>query len=38
MEGLDAASGLALGAIIRHARNFDRVYGTPAKPRVRFYP
>lgn len=38
MEGLDAASGLALSAIIRHARNFDRVYGTPAKPRVRFYP
>ena len=38
MEGLDAASGLALGAIIRHARNFDRVYGTPAKPRVHFYP
>ena len=38
MEGLDAASGLALSAIIRHARNFDRVYGTPAKPRVHFYP
>ena len=38
MDGVDAASGLALSAIVRHARNFDRAYGKPAAPRVNFYP
>lgn len=38
MDGVDAASGLALSAIVRHSRNFDRAYGKPNKPRVNFYP
>jgi hypothetical protein len=38
MHGVDAASGLALSAIVRHSRNFDRVYGKPNTPRVNFYP
>jgi hypothetical protein len=38
MEGVDAASALAMGAIVRHAKNFDRVYGKPNKERENFYP
>ena len=38
MDGVDAASGLALSAIVRHSRNFDRAYGKPNEPRVNFYP
>ena len=38
MDGVDAASGLALSAIVRHSRNFDRAYGKPNVPRVNFYP
>jgi hypothetical protein len=29
MDGLDAASGLALQAIVKHAKNFDRALGEP---------
>ena len=36
--GVDAASALAMGAIVRHAKNFDRVYGKPNKERENFYP
>ena len=38
MDGLDAASGLALQAIVKHARAFDRAYGKPARERADFYP
>ena len=38
MDGVDAASGLALSAIVRHAKNFDRVLGKPTKERLNFYP
>ena len=38
MDGVDAASGLALSAIVRHSRNFDRAYGKPNAPRINFYP
>ena len=38
MDGVDAASGLALGAIIKHAKNFDRALGKPTKERLNFYP
>jgi hypothetical protein len=38
MDGLDAASGLALQAIVKHARAFDRAYGKPARERTDFYP
>mgnify|MGYP006172232101 FL=1 len=38
MDGLDAASGLALQAIVKHARAFDRAYGKPAQERADFYP
>ena len=38
MDGVDAASGLALQAIVKHARAFDRAYGKPARERANFYP
>ena len=38
MDGVDAASGLALQAIVKHARAFDRAYGKPARERTNFYP
>tara|TARA_B110000977_G_scaffold185279_1_gene249936 strand:+ start:19930 stop:21054 length:1125 start_codon:yes stop_codon:yes gene_type:complete len=38
MDGVDAASGLALQAIVKHAKNFDRAYGTPNMPRKNWYP
>ena len=38
MDGVDAASGLALQAIVKHARAFDRAYGKPVRERANFYP
>ena len=38
MDGVDAASGLALQAIVKHARAFDRAYEQTARERTNFYP
>lgn len=38
MDGVDVASGLALSAIIKHARNFDRELGKPVTERLNFNP
>ena len=39
LDGLDAASGLAVSAIVKHARNFERQLGAPTgKKRANFYP
>ena len=38
IDGGDAASALALAAILRLSRNFERALGAPETPRAEFWP